>query len=274
MFPATEWDLIVSASREGSAEGGTALETLYRQYWYPVYRRHPGVNTWGAYQCYGDPEFRLATEDDGVAAEPAEEKFHAATEVCVRLQELEARAANAAAEDLERLSRRLDTLAEVALRDWADSAEVLAALGAASAGLGRFEQAVRCTQRALVCEDARLDLERVGQMCDHQTRWAVQCARQPKHQGQGTPAYRRGHRRHRAAASVRRDKQSAESAGERPQADGLDFHGPASQSGSVEDARLLCSGGADHPRRRQASEPALVCLRRSLTRNPRLASGG
>lgn len=148
-----------------------------------AYRRHPGVNTWGAYQCYGDPEFRLATEDDGAAAEPAEEKFHAATEVCVRLQELEARAAHAAAEDLERLSRRLDTLAEVALRDWADSAEVLAALGSASAGLGRFEQAVRCTQRALVCEGARLDLECVEQMYDHQTRWAVQCARQPKRKG-------------------------------------------------------------------------------------------
>ncbi|HOC01778.1 MAG TPA: hypothetical protein PKM43_23895, partial [Verrucomicrobiota bacterium] len=36
-FPATEWNLVLSASREGSAEGGTALEALCRQYWYPVY---------------------------------------------------------------------------------------------------------------------------------------------------------------------------------------------------------------------------------------------
>ncbi|HOY59253.1 MAG TPA: CHAT domain-containing protein, partial [Verrucomicrobiota bacterium] len=148
-----------------------------------AYRRHPGVNTWGAYQCYGDPEFRLATENDGAAAEPAQEKFHAATEVCVRLEELAAMAANAAADDFTRLTQRLDTLAEVALRDWADSAEVLAALAAASAELGRFEQAVQCIQRALVCEGAHLDLQSVEQMYEHQTRWAVQCARQSKRRG-------------------------------------------------------------------------------------------
>ena len=30
-----------------------------------TFERHPGSNTWGAYQCYGDPEYRLILTDRG-----------------------------------------------------------------------------------------------------------------------------------------------------------------------------------------------------------------
>ena len=39
---------------------GDAVKTARRR----TYDGHPGSNTWGAYQCYGDPDFRLVLRRD------------------------------------------------------------------------------------------------------------------------------------------------------------------------------------------------------------------
>jgi RNA polymerase sigma factor (sigma-70 family) len=36
-FPATRWSMVLNAGHESSAQAGTALETLCRAYWYPLY---------------------------------------------------------------------------------------------------------------------------------------------------------------------------------------------------------------------------------------------
>lgn len=46
---------------------GTAVHEARRE----TYRRHPAVNTWGAYQCYGDPEYRFVVGEGGGAQQLA-----------------------------------------------------------------------------------------------------------------------------------------------------------------------------------------------------------
>ncbi|HRZ35783.1 MAG TPA: sigma-70 family RNA polymerase sigma factor [Candidatus Paceibacterota bacterium] len=76
-FPATEWNLVLSASREGSAEGGTALEALCRQYWYPVYAhvRHVGYGVEEAKDLTQEFFARLLAHHSLAAADPARGRF-------------------------------------------------------------------------------------------------------------------------------------------------------------------------------------------------------
>src|SRR5690606_828403 len=51
-----------------------------------VWLRFRGVNTWGAYQCYGDPDYTLLR---GRAARPAQHQcFHSPAELSVELDNL------------------------------------------------------------------------------------------------------------------------------------------------------------------------------------------
>lgn len=99
--------------------------------------RHPDVNTWGAYQCYGDPGFRLQAPIEGGAGalSPA---YVAPAELVADLDNLRSRVhveiLDAAAQSIEppvpgdrveALLRRVP-----AGEDWAARADVIAAIDA------------------------------------------------------------------------------------------------------------------------------------------------
>ncbi|MGD8438899.1 MAG: CHAT domain-containing protein [Holophagae bacterium] len=121
-------------------------------------------NTWGAYQCYGDPDWvldpRVVIPEHG---EP--EPFGAPEEMICELDNISNDSATANLQGLARLEQRLDSAVGRARPDWFERSDVLSSLGHTSGQLGRLESAVDQIQRALAIDSAAVpmrDIERLG----------------------------------------------------------------------------------------------------------------
>lgn len=115
-------------------------------------------NTWGAYQCYGDPEWRLGMDDGAAHAaddgEAMARQLRSATsckspnELAERIAQVVAVAGDAPAESLARLLREAltrltdDLAADPARCGWLKSSAVLARLGEAWRELGERRRAL------------------------------------------------------------------------------------------------------------------------------------
>ena len=117
-----------------------------------VWTRCPDVNTWGAYQCYGDPAFRLYRDGSTVAAQWPD--FGTPHELVTDLNNLIAglRAGAAAEHGGEKIARRLARIPKAQSENWQRRADVCAALGQAWGELGQWEQAVDWLVKALNSE--------------------------------------------------------------------------------------------------------------------------
>ena len=146
-----------------------------------VWNRHRGSNTWGAYQCYGDPGYRLrvggAARPSAVAAD-----FVSAAELVVELANLTGRIKTSGNDDanVADLQQRLDALLEripAAARDtWLARADVSEALGIAYGELGQFATAIEHLDTALRGERALLSLSAVEQRANFHVRAAAEQA--------------------------------------------------------------------------------------------------
>ncbi len=135
-----------------------------------IRQKHPGVNTWGAYQCYGDPDFTLV--QSGVRTW-AVESFVSPNQVEIALNNLAVEAKTSKGGELNALKKRLAIIADSLDEDWASLGSVQSSLGAAYGELGMFEQAVGHYEKALEAEDARINLKLVEQEANLKVRWAA-----------------------------------------------------------------------------------------------------
>jgi tetratricopeptide (TPR) repeat protein len=135
---------------------------------------HPSVNTWGAYQCYGDPDFALAppsgARDEAGAPEP---RFVAVSEAVLELESLANEAATAGPQRRAEIGRTLEKLKNGLPEAWRHDARLLAALGRLYGEFGHFREALEQYRAALRSEDAELALKTVEQMVNLQGRYAV-----------------------------------------------------------------------------------------------------
>jgi len=139
-----------------------------------TWRNHPGANTWGAYQCYGDQGWRLRR--DGATAPPrtplpyvtaAEwvndlENMAGSLKVGTPATAEPPAVAAAARAQIAALQARVP---EASLAEWLAQADVLAAIGFAHAEAGLFADAVGWLDRSLG-----------AQRCDTPVRAVEQCA--------------------------------------------------------------------------------------------------
>jgi len=154
---------------------GEAVRAAREQVW----RRFPDVNTWGAYQCYGDPAFRLRIQP--VESAPAVRRpYHDPAELVADLQNLiqgirmqvragrdDAAATAARRADIERLVAAIpDTETEV----WLARADLAAALGLAWGETRDYAQAVTWLERALQAETGDCALRVLGLCNDFRVR--------------------------------------------------------------------------------------------------------
>jgi pimeloyl-ACP methyl ester carboxylesterase len=130
------------------------------------------VNTWGAYQCYGPPDFRLAGTH-GDAVPPSEHPPAVASEVITAVKNIASKAATAAPEEFATLSENLSLLIAKCQPRWLDSAELLAGLGRACGELDRFDEAVKYYKAALGAKKATLPVQAIEQLANLEARWAV-----------------------------------------------------------------------------------------------------
>ena len=126
-----------------------------------IHVRFPGVNTWGAYQVYGDPAFRLRLEsgDLNVVTERPRRDILSPAELCNELYNLSAteRARSnpdSGPKSTDRLANLLNRIPAASREDWLNRPEVAAALGLYQGEIGCYEQAVESLSRAIRHERA------------------------------------------------------------------------------------------------------------------------
>jgi tetratricopeptide (TPR) repeat protein len=135
-----------------------------------IYLRQGGSNTWGAYQCYGDPDFSLTI---GAKSMGRQRRMVAPVELRVELYNLVQEAKTAEPKDEARLRRRLQELVAGVGQGWTESAAMCAALGLAYGELGLFEEAVRFYDRGRMLEPADATVESLEQLANLKVRWAL-----------------------------------------------------------------------------------------------------
>ena len=163
-----------------------------------TFAEHPATNTWAAYQCYGDPGFRLMMEaEPGPASRPeldlppaprrpsaglplaprtATDDFADPVELVVALDNLRGRAQCAKSDRamLERLGAELSQLVEGATAHaWDGLPEVAAALGRASMELSDWDAAIRYLDLARGGESGTVTLHDLEQLANGRARRAA-----------------------------------------------------------------------------------------------------
>jgi CHAT domain-containing protein/pimeloyl-ACP methyl ester carboxylesterase len=137
-----------------------------------TYIHHPGSNTWGAYQCYGDPDFAL-TPKSSQARLRLDEGPVAAAELRKALENIIQRAKSASAGETQRLREHVINLTKGMGADWTNSSAMCAALGQAYGEVGLFEEAVRFYDRGRALQPADATVESLEQLANLKVRWAL-----------------------------------------------------------------------------------------------------
>jgi hypothetical protein len=136
-----------------------------------TYLNHDGTNTWGAYQCYGDPSFSLV---QGTPSRPA--TFVSEAELCVWLEGLIASMRSASKDD-DSLKQLESAIADTPAAWWR-SAELCARAAEAFLELGAFERAIGYFESVTRTERANASIRTLEQFANCKVRWAGQLIRE------------------------------------------------------------------------------------------------
>ncbi|MFP5316695.1 MAG: CHAT domain-containing protein [Acidimicrobiia bacterium] len=126
-------------------------------------------NTWAAYQCYGDPAFRLST---GAGDAPPPPAPVSADELIRRLQDISVQASDAGPDRRTGLLAQTAALEVFARTEW-DQGKVWSALADAYRALVSYEPAVRCYRTALKVRDSEVPIGSVEQLAWVEHRLAI-----------------------------------------------------------------------------------------------------
>lgn len=129
------------------------------------------VNTWGAYQCYGDPNFRLSR--DGVTHYAEAPPYTTPHELAVDLDNLACglRDGNDSADIAEHVERRLKRIPP-AQKGWTKRADVAAALGFVWGEAGEWEKAIASLRTAIAAESGQCSVRVIEQLANYEVRLA------------------------------------------------------------------------------------------------------
>jgi len=148
-----------------------------------IWVRFPDANTWGAYQCYGDPGFRL--HRDGTDTGPREARlYHAPAELVsdldnyaaqIRMQVHEQGEDAGALAALRRgIMDKLKGLPEKSSSDWLARGDVAAALGFAWGETGAWAEAVDWLEKALSARNGDCPVRAVEECANFRVRLSGQ----------------------------------------------------------------------------------------------------
>jgi hypothetical protein len=115
---------------------GDAVRTARNE----VYRSGGGSNTWGAYQCYGDPDFSLGMPQHSTGQ--ADARVVAGSELRGLADVISLRAKTADSATTTRLIEELQLLASSSAQSWLASSANCAALASAYGEVGMFDEAL------------------------------------------------------------------------------------------------------------------------------------
>lgn len=139
-----------------------------------TYNQHSGTNTWGAYQCYGNPGFRL--KSSGASTGSKKRQPCSRREYRDELRSI-AQMANAMRPSRNRwLRERLQELradiTEQKVEGKLLDGEMLVEFGDAWHMLGDFDEAIAYYRQAVAKEDAKISLKAVEKLANFECRYA------------------------------------------------------------------------------------------------------
>lgn len=149
---------------------GDAVRTAREE----TFQQHGASNTWGAYQCYGDPDFRLRPRKPG-KKRSLRRNYVSPIQVVTDLENLTSRArlGEDCGSEVDEVVKAMKEKDE----SWLKRPEVAAALGLAYGELGLFRQAIEHLNTALEKEKADYPMRIVEQRANFKSRWAVELRR-------------------------------------------------------------------------------------------------
>jgi tetratricopeptide (TPR) repeat protein len=131
-------------------------------------------NTWAAYQCYGDPAFRLWRQVDGDRGEVSEMTMRS-----VALRSLEDLRTNSEeADDHVSLRNEVAALDEQVTARWADDGELLDRVAATWASIGDYQRAIDRFEAAIGARHASAPLSAIELLADLCSRRALELHRE------------------------------------------------------------------------------------------------
>ncbi|MBX9630568.1 MAG: CHAT domain-containing protein [Burkholderiales bacterium] len=138
-----------------------------------AYDAAPHLNTWGAYQCYGDPDYRLERDGGGFGGSASMNRHASASEAVTALDNLASRlslSANDPKVDRDRLEELIESLKT---QGYLSDPSVLAAAGRAHGQAEQFDAAIDYLRSALSVDNCTADSNDIETLANLEARYAV-----------------------------------------------------------------------------------------------------
>lgn len=157
LFARSLYEQLLGGSAYGSAVRGARERT---------YDAHMRSTTWGAYQCYGEPDWRLDPRSTRAASEHPVH-YAAPVEALVEVEQIRDMSNVGTGRDAEAMAARLRDIEEaIKARGWLSRADLRAALGEAHAELGHVDEAIAHYEASLREEEAQAPVRTIEQVAN------------------------------------------------------------------------------------------------------------
>ncbi len=137
-----------------------------------TYLAHPATNTWGAYQAYGDPNFRLnqSSAGNGKGQDPS---WYQPYEAVLAFDEITQRAQATAGTDFRWNINKFNTTLERLPQAWRKDTKILMSQARAAGSLGLMQEAITAYTQALKAPNGKATIKAVEQRANLTCRLAV-----------------------------------------------------------------------------------------------------
>ncbi|MCB0556535.1 MAG: CHAT domain-containing protein [Phaeodactylibacter sp.] len=137
-----------------------------------TYMKHPANNTWGAYQCYGDPFYSLLGNAGGGSSK--REDYADPAELIIELETISGSVENASTRYVEKLKDKLEETVKRAPLEWFKESEVLEAIANVHAKMGLYEEAIHYYSLLKNLAKAGYSVSTLEQLGNLKARWGVE----------------------------------------------------------------------------------------------------
>ncbi|MEO8040359.1 MAG: CHAT domain-containing protein [Betaproteobacteria bacterium] len=152
---------------------GNSFGTAVREAREAAYDAAPHINTWGAYQCYGDPDYRLVRDGAGGGSNGADSSYASPSECVAVLDNMASRLSLAATDPGPDRDRLAALVKRLEAQQWLDNAQVLAAVGRAHGQAELFEPAIEYLRRALAADGSAMSCRDIEMLANIEARHAL-----------------------------------------------------------------------------------------------------
>jgi hypothetical protein len=163
--------------------GGYAFGKAVHEARIAAYQQFPRSNTWGAYQCYGDPHWKLVRDAGDLPGSTEARLFASPSQAAVELQNLSAQLRTRALAPEAGRERLKGLVSQLEKARFLSDPLVLAPLGRAYGEALLPSDAIACFRAALLMDRAHVSVSDIEMLANLEARDAIRIAREGKPTG-------------------------------------------------------------------------------------------